>query len=44
MEWAFGAELTAHLGCEKGDPGGRGSGTNRNDLGRLAACCKVGAG
>ena len=29
MERAFGAEPTAHLGCEKGDPGGRGSGNSR---------------
>ena len=29
MEGAFGAELAAHLGYEKGDPGGRGSGNNR---------------
>jgi len=30
MERVFGAELTAHLGYEKGDPAGRGSGNNRN--------------
>ena len=34
MERAFGAELTVHLGYEKGDPGGRGSGNNRNGHGR----------
>jgi transposase-like protein len=27
MERALGAELTHHLGYEKGDPSGRGSGT-----------------
>jgi transposase-like protein len=30
MERALGAELTHHLGYEKGDPGGRGSGNSRN--------------
>jgi len=30
MERALGAELTHHLGYEKGDPAGRGSGNNRN--------------
>ena len=30
MERALGAELTHHLGYEKGDPSGRGSGNNRN--------------
>lgn len=30
IERALGAELTAHLGYEKGDPGGRGSGNSRN--------------
>src|SRR5665213_2350369 len=30
MERALGAELTHHLGYEKGDPAGRGSGDNRN--------------
>ena len=30
MERVFGAELTEHLGYEKGDPAGRGSGNNRN--------------
>ncbi len=33
MERAFGAELTEHLGYEKGDPGGRGSGNSRNGHG-----------
>ena len=30
MERALGGELTHHLGYEKGDPGGRGSGNSRN--------------
>jgi transposase-like protein len=30
LERALGAELTHHLGYEKGDPGGRGTGNNRN--------------
>ena len=30
LERALGAELTAHLGYEKGDPAGRGSGNSRN--------------
>ena len=30
IERALGAELTEHLGYEKGDPGGRGTGNNRN--------------
>ncbi|MCP4966196.1 MAG: IS256 family transposase [bacterium] len=30
MERVFGAELTEHLGYEKGDPSGLGSGNNRN--------------
>ena len=30
LERALGAELTHHLGYEKGDPGGRGSGNSRN--------------
>jgi len=30
IERALGAELTAHLGYEKGDPGGRGTGNSRN--------------
>ena len=30
MERALGAELTHHLGYEKGDPAGRGSGNSRN--------------
>src|SRR5262245_25180398 len=30
LERALGAELTHHLGYEKGDPAGRGSGNNRN--------------
>jgi len=30
VETAAGAELTEHLGYERGDPGGRGSGNSRN--------------
>ena len=30
MERALGAELSQHLGYEKGDPAGRGSGNSRN--------------
>lgn len=33
MERAFGAELTDHLGYERGDPRGRGSGNSRNGHG-----------
>src|SRR5215212_2670154 len=31
LERALGAELSEHLGYEKGDPAGRGSGNSRND-------------
>ncbi len=31
IERALGAELSEHLGYEKGDPAGRGSGNSRND-------------
>src|ERR1700739_4069706 len=31
IERALGAELTEHLGYEKGDPAGRGSGNSRNE-------------
>ena len=34
MERALGAELTEHLGYEKGDPTGRGSRNSRNGHGR----------
>lgn len=30
IEWALSAELTEHLGYEKGDPAGRGTGNSRN--------------
>jgi putative transposase len=43
MERAFGAELTAHLGYEKGDPTGRGSGNNRNGHGRKRVLTESGA-
>src|SRR5271166_5500714 len=32
IERALGAELTEHLGYERGDPAGRGSGNNRNGV------------
>jgi len=32
IERALGAELSDHLGYEKGDPAGRGSGNNRNGI------------
>ena len=32
IERALGGELTEHLGYEKGDPAGRGSGNNRNGV------------
>jgi putative transposase len=32
IERALGAELTEHLGYEKGDPAGRGSGNSRNGM------------
>lgn len=34
MERVFGAELAGHLGYERGDPVGRGSGNNRNGHGK----------
>jgi putative transposase len=34
LERALGAELSEHLGYEKGDPAGRGSGNNRNGYSR----------
>lgn len=40
LERALGAELTDHLGYEKGDPSGRGSG-NRSYVGRAAAGATV---
>ena len=43
MERAFGAELTAHLGYEKGDPAGRGSGNNRNGQGRKRVLTESGS-
>ena len=43
MERAFGAELTAHLGYAKGDPGGRGSGNNRNGHGRKRVLTESGS-
>jgi transposase-like protein len=30
LKRALGAQRSEHLGCEKGDPAGRGSGNNRN--------------
>jgi putative transposase len=30
IERALGAELTEHLGCERGNPAGRGKGNSRN--------------
>ena len=33
LERALGAELTHHLGYEKGDPAGRGTGNNRDGTG-----------
>ena len=32
IERALGAELTSHLGYEKGDPAGRGTGNSRNEV------------
>ncbi len=43
MERALGAELTEHLGYEKGNPGGRGSGNNRNGHGRKRILTESGA-
>ena len=43
MERALGAELTVHLGYAKGDPGGRGSGNNRNGHGRKRVLAESGA-
>ena len=38
IERALGAELTEHLGYEKGDPAGRGSGNSRNGSSRARRC------
>ena len=43
MERAFGAELTAHLGYEKGDARGRGSGNSRNGHGSKRVLTESGA-
>ena len=37
LERALGAELTHHLGYEKGDPAGRGTGNNRNGTSAMTA-------
>jgi putative transposase len=36
IERALGAELTGHLGYERGDPAGRGSGNSRNGTREVA--------
>ena len=43
MERAFGAELTEHLGYEKGDPAGHGSGNSRNGHGRKRVLTESGS-
>lgn len=43
MERAFGAELTEHLGYEKGDPAGHGSGNSRNGRGRKRVLTESGS-
>jgi putative transposase len=43
MERALGAELTEHLGYEKGDPSGRGTSNSRNGHGRKRVLTKSGS-
>jgi putative transposase len=43
MERALDVELTDHLGYERGDPAGRGSGNNRNGTGRKTVLTDAGA-
>jgi putative transposase len=43
IERALGAELTEHLGYEKGDPAGRGSGNNRDGVGSKTVLTGAGA-
>ena len=43
MERALGAELTHHLGYEKGDPAGRGSGNSRNGYSEKTVLTEDGA-
>src|SRR5215211_8454272 len=42
IERALGAELTEHLGYEKGDPAGRGSGNSRNGASGKTILTEVG--
>src|SRR6476659_6956246 len=44
LERALGAELTHHLGYEKGDPAGRGTGNNRNGSSPKTVLTEDGAG
>ncbi len=43
MERALGAELTEHLGYEKGDPSGRGTSNSRNGHGRKRVLTESGS-
>jgi hypothetical protein len=43
LERALGAELSEHLGYEKGAPGGRGSGNSRNGYSSKTVICEDGA-
>ena len=43
IERALGAELSDHLGYEKGDPAGRGSGNNRNGTTPKTVLTDIGA-
>src|SRR3954470_2200830 len=43
LERALGAELSEHLGYEKGDPAGRGSGNSRNGYSSKTVMCEDGA-
>jgi putative transposase len=43
LERALGAELSEHLGYEKGAPGGRGSGNSRNGYSSKTVMCEDGA-
>lgn len=43
MERALGAELTEHLGYEKGDPSGRGTSNNRNGHGKKRVLTESGS-
>jgi transposase-like protein len=43
LEWALAEEMTGHLGYEKHDPAGRGSGNSRNGMAPKTVLTDVGA-